>query len=144
MLTSKLVEDLFYKCIIKEEEDTASAIIANGIMSNVEFSPERLENAKPQIAHFLDELPDSFKISGGKGNSFLNACEDKHGHLWGEHYSMEQLFQLGIAAGFAKCMLSKELWMALPGGMPYYVVYDDTMSPYLKKETPCGSLGGKG
>jgi hypothetical protein len=35
---------------------------------------------------------------------------------------MEHLFQLGLAAGYVKPLLPREMWAAFPGGVPYYVV----------------------
>jgi hypothetical protein len=71
----------------------------------------------------LAELPDMFKESGGGGWSFLNACDDRHGNQWtGLHQRMEQLFQLGIGIDKVECQLPREVWPALPGGMPYYIV----------------------
>jgi len=55
--------------------------------------------------------------------SFLNACQDRNGNQWTDlHQRMEQLFVLGQAAGFVSCLLPRDMWAALPGGMPYYVV----------------------
>ena len=61
--------------------------------------------------------------SEGQGSSFLNACYDRDGDLWtGDHATMEQLFVLGIAAGMVNCLMPRDMWPVLPGGMPYYSV----------------------
>ncbi len=71
----------------------------------------------------LDELPDSFKKSGGGGMSFQNACVDKQGNQWTDfHQRMEQLFQLGIGIGKVELLMPREMWAMLPGGMPYYAI----------------------
>ena len=71
----------------------------------------------------LSELPDEFRVSGGGGWSFLQACNDRHGTQWtGFHQAMEELFMLGMAAGLVTELLPRDLWDALPGGMPYYAV----------------------
>lgn len=71
----------------------------------------------------LSELPKEFKKESGGGMSFLNACNTSKGEQWtGEHAKMEQLFALGIASGMVECLLPRELWSSLPGGVPYYVV----------------------
>jgi hypothetical protein len=47
---------------------------------------------------------------------------DRRGYQWGEHASMESLICLGIAAGFVRYCLPRDLWTSLPGGLPYFVV----------------------
>jgi len=37
---------------------------------------------------------------------------------------MEKLFLLGLAIEKVKCLMPREVWPALPGGMPYYVIND--------------------
>lgn len=117
------VHAIFRDCLFKEGEDTSKHVKAEGITTNVGFHPERLNGHKAEIEAMLDELADDFKKSGGGGMSFLNACNDKHGNQWtGLHQRMEQLFQLGIGVGKAELLLPREMWGALPDGMPYYVV----------------------
>jgi len=82
-----------------------------------------LNSHREEIVAMLGELPTAFKRSAGGGHSFLEACNDKYGNQWtGFHTNMEQLFQLGIAIGMVECQVPPELWPALPGGKPYYVV----------------------
>lgn len=132
-LKADRVEEIFMECLFKDGELTESHIKAEGILNTVGFHPERLEGHKPEIAAMLNELPESFHRNTGGGMSFLAACDDKHGNQWtGLHMRMDQLFQLGIAAGYAKSLLPREMWSRLPGGMPYYVV----------DEPGCGRLGG--
>lgn len=122
-LSAERVNEVFLDCLFKEGEDTSKYVKAEGIQMNVSFHPGRLENHRVEIEVMLEELPDEFKKSGGGGMSFLNACMDKHGEQWtGLHRTMEQLFLLGIAIGKVECLLPKEMWSALPGGVPYYVV----------------------
>lgn len=123
VLDPEKVNAIFVDCLFKEGEDTSKHIKAEGVVRNVGFHPERLESHKAEILAMLDELPDEFKKSGGGGMSFLNACNDKHGNQWtGLHQRMEQLFQLGIGVGKVKCLMPREMWSVLPGGMPYYAV----------------------
>lgn len=123
ILTSEKVEKIFLDCLFKDGEDMSNYIEAAGITNSVGFHPGRIDSHKKEIEAMLSELPNEFKASGGGGMSFLNACNDKHGNQWADlHVHMEQLFQLGIAIGKAKCLLPRELWQALPGGMPYYVI----------------------
>ncbi|MBI3251383.1 MAG: hypothetical protein HYZ62_00555 [Candidatus Andersenbacteria bacterium] len=124
-LDPKRVETIFMDCLFNEGEDTRTHIRAEGVTTTVGFHPGRLESHRVEIGAMLDELPDGFKASQGGGQSFLQACEDRHGHQWtGFHQRMEQLFQLGIAIGKVKLKVPRQHWHTLPGGMPYYVVAD--------------------
>lgn len=122
-LDSRRVEAIFMDCLFRDGEDTSKHVKAEGITTNVGFHPERLEAHKAEVEALLGELPDEFKEKGGGGMSFLNACNDRRGNQWTSfHRIMEQLFQLGVATGTAKLLMPREMWGALPGGMPYYVV----------------------
>lgn len=124
-LTPQRVEEVFFACMFEDGEDTSNNVVAEGVTSTVGFHPDRLESNSGAIVELLGELPDVFKASGGGGMSFLNACDDKHGNQWtGLHQTMEQLFLLGLASGKVVCLLPREAWDALPGGMPYYVIQD--------------------
>ena len=126
------VKEIFLDCMYSEdrlksstkEELMKEAILVEGIVTNVGFDPEKIAKHKSEIIELLDELPDEFKHGVAGGYSFLKACEDKHGNHWGDHRSMEQLFMLGIACKRVNCILPRELWPALPGGVPYYEVFD--------------------
>jgi hypothetical protein len=123
MIDSERVNEIFLDCLFKKGEDTSQHILAEGIVHNVGFHPERLQSYKAEVEAMLEELPEQFKESTGGGWSFLNACNDKHGNQWTSyHLRMEQLFQLGIGLGKVKCMSPREMWAVLPGGMPYYAI----------------------
>jgi hypothetical protein len=125
ILSATRVEQIFHHCLFEDNEDTSSAIVANGITCNVGFNPVRLNEHKREIREMLLELPNEFKKSGGGGWSFLQACMNNHGQQWtGLHQRMEQLFQLGLATGIVQEQLPRDVWDILPGGMPYYVVND--------------------
>ncbi len=123
ILSAEAVNAIFQDCLFKNDEDASNHIKAEGIVHNAEFHPDRLNSNKDVIEAMLDELPNEFKESGGGGWSFLNACNDKHGNQWtGLHLAMEQLILLGIAIDKVKCLIPREMWKALPGGMPYYII----------------------
>ncbi len=122
ILTSENVETIFLDCLFKDGEDTSTAVKVKGILNDFGFHPDRLKENEDLIYKLLKELPDQFQMDGGGGWSFLQACIDKDGHQWGEHRNMEQLFVLGIAIKKAEFQLPRELWSALPGGMPYVEV----------------------
>jgi len=124
-LTSENVEKVFMNCLFKDGEDTANYIKAEGIISIVGFHTSRLENHREDVKEMLDCLPNNFKAKGGGGWSFLNACDNQNGIQWTDlHQRMEQLFQLGIGLKLVKYLMPKEMWSALPGGMPYLVILE--------------------
>ncbi len=123
VLDPEVVNAVFMDCLFRDGEDTSKHVVAEGVTRNVGFHPERLKSHKAEIEAILAELSPEFHETGGGGMSFLNACNDKHGNQWtGLHQRMEQLFQLGIGIGKVKCLMPREMWSALPGGMPYYVI----------------------
>jgi len=123
ILTSERVEKVFMSCLFKDGEDSSEHIVAEGIVRTIGFHPGRIEEHRQEIHDMLAELSDDFKMSGGGGMSFLNACMDKHGNQWtGMHLRQEQLVQLGIAVGEVEYAASREMWRLFPGGMPYFVV----------------------
>lgn len=124
ILNSENVRNLIMYCLFREGESTDNAIIVNGIMKNMGFHPERIKEQEDAIMELLLELPEAFMESKGGGWSFLNACMNKDGGQWGEHSSMEDLFLLGMAIEKVSYLMPKELWSALPGGMPYLIVHD--------------------
>ena len=122
-LSPSAVDAIFRECLFRDGEDTSEHVRADGITFSAGFHPARLADNAESIAEMLNELPEMFREGEGGGWSFLQACEDRHGSMWtGDHGVMDQLFMLGVAAGKAKCLLPREMWSALPGGMPYYVI----------------------
>ena len=122
-LTSKNVESVFMDCLFKDGEDTSNPATAQGIVSSFGFNKERLNDHLDNIAEMLSQLPKEFQSGSGGGMSFLNACNNSDGEQWtGLHSVMEQLFALGMASSKVKCLLPRDMWKVLPGGMPYYVV----------------------
>jgi hypothetical protein len=125
-LTSQNVETTFKDCLFtdipSQEEIEKRAVIVEGILHKFGFVPEKLEEHRADIISMLSCLPDDFMEGKGGGMSFLNACVTKNGTQWGEHHTMDLLFSLGQAIGAVKCVLPRNLWAVLPGGMPYYQV----------------------
>ena len=125
-LTAEKVDQIFMDCLFKEQpQEGAEYIPGKGIMLNIGFDPVKIEEHAEAINELLHELPEPFMADDGGGYSFLAACEDKHGNHWAEHSTMDKLFTLGFASGYAKCLLPREVWSALPGGMPYIVVLNE-------------------
>lgn len=113
------------------EGQPKGTVVVEGIMNRFGFHPERLEQKREQVRHWLRALPHQFHADGGEeggGWSFLNACNQENGVQWtGLHLRMEQLFCLGMGLGFVKSLLPRRMWANLPGGMPYYVIDLDSV-----------------
>jgi len=125
------VEKAFLDCLYKEEEIKnidrdlvlKDAITVEGITHKIGFHPDRLEEKRNMVTEWLNALPHQFHKNSGGGWSFLNACNQENGVQWtGLHQRMEQLFCLGIGLNLVKSQLPREMWEALPGGMPYYAI----------------------
>ena len=113
-LTAQNVEKLFAECFREIGEPT------EGVMGKAALD---IVGHEPEIESMLAQLPNEFQRTGGGGWSFLNACMDKDGGQWtGMHLTVDKLFMLGIAAGKAKWLMPRDMWPALPGGMPYIIV----------------------
>lgn len=98
MLTPGEVKKVFRDCIFKPEKDNPDDRIAVEILGRtMEFHAERLQQHQQEITAMLSELPESFREAG---DSFLEACTDKHGRLWAKFQERaEQLLALGVATG---------------------------------------------
>ena len=125
-LTAENVHNIFLDCLFNEHPKEGTEYIpSKGIIINIGFDPSKIEEHCEEIYEMLHELPDQFMKEKGGGYSFLAACEDKHGNHWGEHRTMDELFTLGIASGYANYLFPREMWSVLPGGVPYVVVFKE-------------------
>lgn len=122
MIDTLELKAVFTDCLFEDSEVLENHIRVDGIMMDVLFHRGRVEENKEQISSWLAQLPDAFHFDKGGGMSFLNACVTQSGEHWGEHPAMEQLFILGMAAGYVTCLSAREHWSSFPGGMPYYQV----------------------
>jgi hypothetical protein len=123
-LTAENVVETLKSCLFEDAEpDISKAVIVEGIMNKFGFDPERLKAKTADIVSMLEQLPTSFQKNGGGGHSFLAACDRADGVQWtGLHKTMDELFVLGMAVGKVRLCLPRDMWKALSGGMPYYVV----------------------
>ena len=120
-LTVEAVTDLSDSCLAKDITNPENIFI-EGILTKGYYDPKKLEENKSKIIELLSEWPSEFKRSQG-GWSFMNACIDKNGRQWCDcHSTMELLLMLGMAIGLVTFPMPRELWKALPGGMPYFVI----------------------
>ncbi len=133
-LSGDTVNSLFMSLLFKEDDPNevkdgkpmVEPKLGQGLrVKNFGFFPARIEAKKEEIKEMLLQLPNEFMESGGGGWSFLNACVTKEDEQWtGFHETMEQLFAMGNALGLCEYQLPREVWSAMPGGVPYVVVKD--------------------
>ena len=121
-LTAENVEKVFGECF---SESRDKAVKCEVVVHSFAFCKDKLQENKQNIIEMLSCLPKEFMQNTGGGYSFLAACNDKDGNQWtGSHLTTEKLFALGIGIEKVKCLLPRELWKMMPGGMPYFVVLE--------------------
>lgn len=123
---AKKVQELFMSSLFPEKpDDISKAVLVEGIVTKVGFDPARLEANREKVVEILNEMPEQFHEHMGGGWTFLNLAQDKNGVLWGQHQNMEQLVLMAMGLKLADYLMPRELWSALPGGMPYVVFKTD-------------------
>lgn len=123
-LTAERVDELMRECLFSGDEDNSTAVMGEGVVHEYGFHPQRLEEHRAEIHALLLELPEQFQKSKGGGWSFLNGCMTKDGYQWGEQATVECLMALGNALGLVTFPIPRDIWNALPGGVPYFTVAD--------------------
>ena len=109
----------FMKCLFREGEDTTNNVRVEGITNIFHLHPKRLEEQRELVKACLAELPPIFK----EGYSFLKLCENKHGDHWtGMHKTCQELVVMAVGLNLMSYCLPREVWPALPGGVPYVIV----------------------
>lgn len=117
-LSSENVQKIFDECF----SETGDKKVV-GIVHEFVFDSNKLDENSDKISDMLHQLPGVFMKDSGGGWSFLMACNDKNGEQWtGLHLNMEHLFAMGEAIGKVESLLPRDMWKALPGGVPYYVI----------------------
>lgn len=125
-LTASNVLKVFNGCLFDTQPDTGTEFIGvKGVQVNVGFDPHKIEQHKEEITSLLDQLDDKFKENTGGGYSFMNVPFTKDGNQWGEQTDGDRLMMLGMAIGRVKYLLPREMWKALPGSVPYYVITEE-------------------
>ena len=125
-LTPEAVSALMSDVLFRDNEPQDKAVLVDGITRKFGFHPERIAARKAEIIELLNELPSQFHEKMGGGWSFMKACVDRHGTQWtGMQLRVEELFCLGMAVHRVVCLVPRDLWPALPGGMPYYMVTEE-------------------
>jgi|SRR5688572_22778310 len=96
------------------------AVLVEGVVNTYAFHPHRLGNHRKDLAEMIGDLPREFVLGEGGGWTFLNLCMTKGGVQWtGLHQTQEQFYALCAGLGMARVQLPREMWSALPGGVPY-------------------------
>ena len=121
-LTAENVARVFLDCLFRKDEVPSDPAFAEGIRADFGFHRGRLEEHRAEIKEMLECLPVEFQANGGGGWTFLNAAVTRDGEHWGEHANVEQLLVLGIASGEASYAFPRQMWAALPGGLPFFTV----------------------
>lgn len=110
------------EAISVEHLKSNGVIVSAGVVNTFGFSPERIVTYRDEVLAMLKQLPAEFFVSSGGGWTFLNACVTADGEQWGEQADVERLVCLGQALGFVRFLMPRDMWAALPGGMPYFAV----------------------
>lgn len=127
-LNAENVTKVLKSCLFDEgytDEDLKRAIEVESVMLHIGFDSDRVKQHEKEIVELLEQLPKEFKKTEGGGWSFLNACMDKDGNHWGEHRNIDELIALGLAVDKIQFLLPREVWVALPGAVPYFVYIND-------------------
>ena len=124
-LNDENVKNLFFSCLYDENElpkDNSipdSAIIVKGITKTVGFKPENIEKNRADIENLLENIHEHFK----EGWTFLYFCYDVKGNNWTwSQNTMELLMLLGIAIKKVDYCFPREMWIDLPGSVPYIII----------------------
>jgi hypothetical protein len=122
-LTADNVSKVFEGCRygINDINNLRNAILIHGVVINIAFNPDKVEQQHENINQLLEQLPSKFK----QGWSFLNMCYDKDDNQWGEHYNIDQLVCLGLAIERISFLFEREMWGIFPGSVPYLTVLPD-------------------
>lgn len=128
MIDTEKLNQMFLDCfpaagVGKEVlRDKSKYVVVQGISARFGFDKAKLAAHAPEVRSMLEQLPVKFRPAsegGGGGASFLEMPLTEGGEQWGEHINCEQLLSLALGLGWAEYCLPREMWSALPGGMPY-------------------------
>lgn len=140
-LTAKNVEKVFLDCFLKEGyTDETKVIPVNSVTGNFGFDPDKIEKYSEDIHDMISQLHPNFDEKN-QGYTFMNLpFKGENNEQWGEQRNGDQLMALGLASGWMKLTLEdKDIWAALPGGVPY-VYRLDNRADISDKITTVGKL----
>lgn len=116
------VHSLMSECLA-EQFDSDGVIKVDAVVSSFAFDGAKINARSERIKALLSVMHSNFHKQHGGGWSFLQLPMDADGIQWGEQLEAEALVALAIAAGMGQFTLPRDMWSALPGGVPY-VVFD--------------------
>ena len=127
MPTVKEVSSILNDCFFKDNEindgkPKGDCIEVRGVVTHMGLHPGRVAENKTKIRKLLDQLPEKFHEETGGGFTFLNACQDNFGKQWGEQLDVDKLICLGLATKDVEFCMPRDMWKALPGGVPYFMI----------------------
>lgn len=89
-------------------------------VSSLRWHREMLDGARPTILRMLRGLPKEFRNESGGGLSMTRIDRREDGSEWDENgLPCCLLLAMALATGYAKISTPRELWDAMPGGLPY-------------------------
>lgn len=129
-LTASNIQAVLKDCLFKDDElpenptedNLPEHVKAQGVMNQFAFHPARLESHREDVKSMLEQLADDFMHDKGGGMSLMQMPFTRDGVQYGEQRDADLLFVLGAGMGYCSFVLPREMWRALPGGMPYIVV----------------------
>ena len=138
MISATRVHEIFLDCLHRQTpEDSDPCIGIYDVKHVIGFVPSKIEEHREEIYQILQELPDPFFEDIGGGYSFMQLPFTKTGEQWGEQTNGNELMGLGLATGYMQYMFSIQMWSALPGRVPYIILFRE---PKPVKVITCGEL----
>lgn len=95
-------------------------IIVTGIAHKYGFRRTNINEHREEIKAFLLELPEEFHSD--KGDIFFKGVATRDGGIWGNHFMMEVLMCLGMAANMIKWAVPREQWKYTPQIVPSVII----------------------
>jgi hypothetical protein len=123
-----MMDSLFHDGEVAAGEIPKEYVEALGVVQKVGFHPQRLELHRQDVIELLSQLPEQFNArspshpEGGAGWSFLNSVTDRDGNQWSGHKNAEALLMLGLGLKLVEYNMPRDMWSALPGGVPYFTI----------------------
>ncbi len=118
-LTAEAVEAVLLSALPETKDTQGECVEIQGVMGTFRLQKRSLQEQSLTIKELLAQLPNEFYADEGGGWSFLNMCTTANGSLWGQQRDVNNLIVLGLGLELVSFLMPRELWEALPGGMPY-------------------------
>jgi len=114
------VDAMVKHSLFSQGEEERDRVIVDGFVQTFAFHRDRLEANRSAIKILIrDVVDDTFLLGGGGGNTAIYLTVDRTGQNWADQATAEAFFCLAAGLGLATYSVPRELWVAMPGGMPY-------------------------